>query len=713
MRKVYIYSTKNDYIQKEYIDIFKAESAELVKGTVQTLKEFIKADQAFQLDLESNVTNNYLERELYVIQLGDVSGENQHVIDYRDADKDTITELKKLLRDRNKVFIAHNGMFEYLLLHKEFGIDIFDIHDTFLMSKLLVAGISLEAGFNGLKHQTKLRLGIEMSKDEQTTFDGNKMTANQLLYATTDVVYMGKLMAKLLRPLKKWKLMKVYNLERRAIRPIADMTINGALIDTDALDENIKEFEDAEKVSRDTMKNIMINEKDADIRSKMLAINAIQPFDEVLINWGSPKQKKLILSYFYPDHEITSSAVAALTKLMGKVDDPSVIETMLNKGYDKLNGLLVSRHMDFLKSSGMFIEKGTININFNSPSQLLELFKIWYVNLSGVGVKDLKKLSKSPLIEAYKKNAKASKLVSSFGRKMYDYIGDDGRIHGSFTQLVPSGSRMSSSRPNLQQMPSTESYRRIFVPRPGWKYVDADYASAELFIAAALSGDKNMWAAIKAGADLHSYSAFLIFGKEWLDAGGDEFQIGKPKTSAANKLRKAAKALSFSLLYGTGVQALSENLSIKQSEGKELMARYYGAFPELAAFFKKSGREALDNGYVVEPFFGRIRFFDKPTNGMEVSHNKNAGMNFKPQACNASITKYAMVLIKNYIEEHALSDKVKIVLAIHDQLLIECKETFADDWSKIQTKLMEKAALPVLPNGELKAESMILDHWTK
>jgi DNA polymerase I-like protein with 3'-5' exonuclease and polymerase domains len=88
------------------------------------------------------------------------------------------------------------------------------------------------------------------------------------------------------------------------------------------------------------------------------------------------------------------------------------------------------------------------------------------------------------------------------------------------SQLVPTGSRMSSSKPNMQQAPSTEQYRKMFVAKPGWKLVDSDYSSAELFIAAYLSGDKQLLFAIEQGYDLHSYSSFLIFGQKWLDAGG-------------------------------------------------------------------------------------------------------------------------------------------------------------------------------------------------
>ena len=96
------------------------------------------------------------------------------------------------------------------------------------------------------------------------------------------------------------------------------------------------------------------------------------------------------------------------------------------------------------------------------------------------------------------------------------------------------------------------------------------------------------------------------------------------------------------------------------------MTRYFNTFPELAKFFKDSGNEALSLGYVREPFFKRVRFFHKPKNGMEVSHTNNAGMNYKPQAANGSIMKYAISLMKVYIEENNLDHKVKLLLTVHE-----------------------------------------------
>jgi DNA polymerase I-like protein with 3'-5' exonuclease and polymerase domains len=107
-----------------------------------------------------------------------------------------------------------------------------------------------------------------------------------------------------------------------------------------------------------------------------------------------------------------------------------------------------------------------------------------------------------------------------------------------------------------------------------------------------------------------------------------------------------------------------------------------------------------------------VRFFNKPKNGMEASHNKNAGMNYPPQSTNSSIMKYALCLMKTHIEDNDLDDKVKLLLSVHDQQVSEVREDYAAQWAITQTELMEKL-LCVIPSGALKAESDIMDHWTK
>jgi len=710
-RKVYIHSKDRNYLTEEYIDLFENANAELYEGDCHVLQKFLDSNNVLQLDTETNVTDKYTERELYVVQLGDYKGREQHIFDITDIDKDIDEMLIELFKSETK-FIAHHAKFEYTVLYKHYNIYTKNYLDTFLASKLITAGLDVPKGYNSLSGLLLQLFGIDVSKSEQTTFTGEMMTPEQLLYADTDVLYLGQLLDKMTPSLKKWKLIKCFKLENASIRPIGDMTINGVEIDTEALDENIVNYDKRAGKAKQEMINAFTNDNAKGVQEKLKKLNVIQAEDEVIINWNSSVQKKAILGYLYPDQTITTTAKTALTKLEKTIDNPKFLTMYLNGDYEGLNSILISRHMQFLKDSGMMIMAGNLNLNFNSPAQSLEFFKIWYPQLKSVGVKPLKKL-KNPVVMAYKKYTKASKLVTSFGKKMHTFIENDGRIHANFNSLTDSGSRMSSNRPNQQQAPSTEEYRRIYVPRDGWKLVDSDYASMELFLAADLSQDKNLLSAIAKGYDLHSYSAYQIFGQKWLDAGGSATPVGKPTTKAANILRKKSKGASFSLLYGTGVSAFSENNDMALAEGKKIIAAYYAAFPELAAFFKQSGEDALKFKYIREPYFNRVRFFNKPKNGMEVSHIKNAGMNYKPQSSNMSIMKYALCLMKKYIEENDLDDRVKILMSIHDQGVCEARDDYADKWAVVQTSLMEKAAKYAMPNGEIKAESEILEHWTK
>ena len=710
-RKIYVYSSTNDYMEQEYVDKIKSSNAELYKGTVESLKRFIKSNDKIQLDTETNVTEHYTKRDLYVVQLGTYNGDEQHIIDYPDREEYVFDVLSDMFKS-DMVYLAHNAKFEYIVLYKHFKIYLNNFKDTFLASKLITAGLELPKGYNGLASLIRLTFGVDLSKAQQTTFDGLKMTPEQLLYADFDVVYLGKLLDRLYAPLKKWNLLRVFNLENKSIRPIGDLTINGILVNTDALDENIDIYDKNAATSKKAMINAFMTDKADGVQDKLREIGVIQKEDEIVINWNSTTQKKKILQYFYPEVEIKSTAKKILEGLEKTVDDPAILTKLLNKDTDSLNMLLVSRHLNFLLENDMFIAKGNLNLNFSSPDQLKSFFRVWYPNLQSTGVKALKKL-KHPVVLAYKKYTKHKKMVSSFGRNMYDFIEEDGRMHANFNALTRSGSRMSSSKPNQQQAPSTEEYRRMYIPRPGWKLVDSDYASAELYIAAYLSKDPILLEAIKNKYDLHSFSAYHIFGDKWIDAGGSATPVGKPNTKEANGLRKMSKGLSFSLLYGTGVQAFSENSGISVAEGKILMDTYFKTFPKLADFFKQSGKDALTYNYIREPHFNRVRFFNKPKNGMEASHNKNAGMNYKPQSINMSITKYAMCLIKKYIDDNDLDDKVKMLLTVHDQLTSEVIEDFAEEWAVQQTRLMEKATLFVIPDGTLKAETDILDHWTK
>lgn len=711
-RKIYIYSNTDYENKDEYIDYFENKKIDFIKGDISVLQNLIQENDHMQLDTETNMTDFYTERELYVIQLGDLKGEKQLIIDYPSLKAgDPIIKILSDLFKSDMTFYAHNAKFEYKVIYKHFNIYIKNFKDSLLASKVMTSGISFP-GQNSLAGVLDAYFNIKLDKDEQTTFNGEVLTPQQIFYAAEDVVSLYRVYTAILSDIKRNKLGKVLGLENKTLRPLGDMEINGFLIDTKALDENIIDFETTANGHENNIIELLENSLTDEENNAILELGIIQKEDEFIINWNSSTQKKLILNLLYPALNIKSSAKNTLLKAIKENENTKFIQKIIDDEVEEIEIFLLSRHEEFLRENDMFRKKGAININLKSPSQLLKFFKIFYPNLTGVGVKALKKL-RHPIIMEYKKLAKASKMVSSFGQKMHAYIEDDGKIHTTFNQLVPSGSRLSSRSPNIQQAPSTEEFRRIYIPDPGWVLVDSDYSSMEMVIAAHLAQDKKLLHAINNGYDLHSYSAYQIFGDEWIEAGGSPTPKGKPSTKEGGVMRKKSKGLSFSLLYGTGPQAFGDNAGISMADAKALMKKYYETFPELAAFFKKVGADALRNYKVREPIFGRVRFFHRPTNGMEFSHLKNAAMNYNPQAINGSVMKYALCLMKAYIEKYDLDDKVKLLLTVHDQSVSMAREDFAEEWAEKQTELMEKAANYAVPGNVIKAESDILKHWTK
>jgi ribonuclease D len=133
----------------EYIDLFESMNAELVKGTEEDLERFITSNPMQQLDTETNVTEHYTLRELYVIQLGTYAADEQHIIDVKDMSTGVDKLLRKLFADKEIVFLAHNAKFEYMVLYKHFGIYVKNFKDTFLASKLITAGLEVPKGYNG------------------------------------------------------------------------------------------------------------------------------------------------------------------------------------------------------------------------------------------------------------------------------------------------------------------------------------------------------------------------------------------------------------------------------------------------------------------------------------------------------------------------------------------------------------------------------------
>lgn len=367
-------------------------------------------------------------------------------------------------------------------------------------------------------------------------------------------------------------------------------------------------------------------------------------------------------------------------------------------------------------------EQRATNIKWSSPSQMLALFQNLVPRLEDVNGKNLNKHKyRHPIIKSYIKYKELSKLANAYGTNFFNYVNCDGKVHTNFSQILDTG-RVSSSEPNMQQIPSDNRYRNCFICPDGWLFVSSDYSSQELNVIAFGSKDPVFLEALEKGQDLHSVCADLVFQDQWTDAADDDcaFMRDKSKCSCSKhkEMRTKVKTINFGLAYGMGPHKLSDTLDISVKEASELIDKYFTAFPNIKQFLDMLGKFGKINGYIrtFKPF-KRKRFFDywegRNTPPKEMGMIERASKNTPIQGASADMTKLALVKIHNYIKDNNLQNDIKIVMTVHDQIDTICREELAPRWEKEMTRLMEEAALTIVTNGLLKADTNISKTWEK
>jgi DNA polymerase-1 len=365
-----------------------------------------------------------------------------------------------------------------------------------------------------------------------------------------------------------------------------------------------------------------------------------------------------------------------------------------------------------------------VNVKWTSPKQVLEVFKTFIPKLENVNGKEMYKYRfKFSIIDEYIKYKEAMKLYTSYGQTFLKNLSDDEKIHTNFHQILDTG-RVSSSKPNMQQIPADNKFRNCFIAPQGWKFVSADYSSQELNVIAFGSKDPVWIEALKKGEDLHSTCAELVYGDEWINSAKDNCAYFKNKTKCNcpkhKKLRTNVKTINFGLAYGMGPNKLSNTLNINVEGAKALIEKYFQAFPAIKGFLDKLGNFGKKFGYIKTfPPYNRRRWFinwyPKMWNNslakMELGSIERASKNTPIQGASADMTKRALALMRIWIKDTKVP--VKLVMTVHDQIDTICKDEYLDKWTVIMKKIMELAAKEIVTNGLLKAEVTVNNCWTK
>ena len=399
-------------------------------------------------------------------------------------------------------------------------------------------------------------------------------------------------------------------------------------------------------------------------------------------------------------------------KLLNEIEIPlsNVLAKMENLGFavDKQGiedfGKMLKENIENLKSE-IYNSVGR-EFNINSPKQLgVALFedlalpckkktKSGYSTSADV-LESLK--NQHPVVSMVLQYRTLSKLNSTYCEGLLKVIGDDGRIHSSFNQTETRTGRISSTEPNLQNIPvRTElgrEMRKFFTAREGWVLVDADYSQIELRVLADISGDKNMIDAFKNNQDIHAITASQVFNM--------------PLDFVTGEMRSRAKAVNFGIVYGIGAYSLAKDIGVTNKEAKNYIESYLKHYSGIDKYMHDVVEKAKDTGYV-ETVFGRRRYLPElsASNGMTRAFGERVARNAPIQGTAADIIKIAMIKVDKRLTEENL--EARLVLQVHDELIVECPSHESMRVAMILQEEMEKAVSLSVP---LVADSTVGKTW--
>jgi len=293
---------------------------------------------------------------------------------------------------------------------------------------------------------------------------------------------------------------------------------------------------------------------------------------------------------------------------------------------------------------------------------------------------------------------KVTKLNSTYCEGLLKVADENGRVHSTFNQTVTVTGRLSSTEPNLQNIPvRTElgrNLRKYFITKnEDYTLIDADYSQIELKVLAHMSKDANMINAFRTGMDIHAMTASQVFKVDLNDV--------------TDELRKRAKAVNFGIVYGIGDFSLGKDLHVSKKEAKEYINSYFATYPDIHAFIKALIEYARENGYA-KTMFGRIRYIPElsASNKITQAFGERAAMNSPIQGTAADIIKMAMINVHKALNEAKID--ARLILQVHDELIIEAHKDCVEKAKEILKKEMENAVSLLVP---LTADVGVGSNW--
>tara|TARA_R110000764_G_scaffold20407_8_gene52447 strand:+ start:1705 stop:3669 length:1965 start_codon:yes stop_codon:yes gene_type:complete len=627
---------------------------------------YLKNEKVLSIDIETTRKFYKYENEgldpyttkIVMFQIGTI--DRQYVIDTRVVD---ISILFPLLIDPSIVIVGHNLKFEYKHIAHTYGIKINNLYDTMLVEQIL---------FNGLQHN---KARVIQTDGKFKNYDGNSLedliyrycevavfkgtrlefldikdkpyTETQINYGADDIMYPLIIRDIQLLDVEAKEVQKTLDLEFLYLPVLGDMELNGMYFSkerwTEAYDENLPIFQKA----KEELNNYIIEHyRSTDFVNRQLDLFATG--FKCNISWTSPKQ---VIKFFRHLNICTQEVSKSTHKLEYTVNAKVVRASML--------------------------------ADFKDVDESIKVFMRKYLSFK-----------------------EAEQSVTTFGIKWFKYVNPiTGRAHSNYRQIVRTG-RSSSSAPNLQNIPSKDSFRRAFNCAPGWKIVNADYGGQETLVLAEKSREPNIIKLINEGGDMHSFVAKHIY-PELKDLSDKVI-----KKEHGDK-RQTAKAAGFAIQFGGSGYTISKNLGIDTEAGEYVYDSYFKAFPDLKDYFEEVKAETYKQRYIlIDPLTGRKQWFNTPSNNKERGAIDRKSLNSPIQGCAGNITKLAGVLFTRWITKSNYNDCVKLTNIVHDEINVEVKDEYAEETAIALSECMEKAGDVWVKIVKLKADAVITEYWS-
>lgn len=587
---------------------------------------------------------------------------------------------KGYMENPQRIFLGWNIKFDLKFLYHQRIIPM-RVYDGYLAEKLLWLGYPAGMHEMSLKAASINYLGVDMDKSVRGKIIQTGLTEDVIVYAAGDVSYLGKIRDKQLIELEKKGLLKAIDFENEFVKCLAYIEYCGAKLDVDKW--KIKMATD---------------------------LNNLEKYEAELNEWVE---------------ESEYSSKYCSVNIQG----------------DLFNG---------------FDTKPRCHINWTSSQQVIPLFEELGLNLKVLDKKtkhykksvDIKvvepQASKSPLIPIYIKYKKAAIIVNTFGQKFLNLINPvTGRIHANFNQLGTDTGRLSSTEPNLQNLPHDAQTRACFVSDKGNRWISADYSGQESYLMASMANDEAMLEELTNGSgDLHSLTAKMVFQQIPRDMPLKDIKKN------FKDLRQEAKGYEFCFNYGGQDSTLIRNYGLDAKRAKEIYENYMSGFAGLKRYQDFRRVDVMRKGYILlSPITGHKAYiydYDELKMQMEKqddpdfwayyremkqenpecdtvqgvrrlarrkAESEKQSINYPIQAAGALCFKLASIKLFNWLLKNGLLFKVKYCIPVHDEINLEAPDEISEEVADILVKCMVSAGKPFCTRAHLGADVEIGDHW--